>query len=348
MSHALVTPLRPPPSRSLKQRTLRFVITVGTPLLAAYQYEMGGWVLYLSFGALLGFSGDVGGPAFTRLRYMAVGPGFLILGAVLGAISLWWSAWLFFCAAILIGYLYGLVESRHTHLITAARFLGYGLVFGYAVAPITLSDVALTLSSLTWAWVVSLSWDVLTRQATPLCTPSVRRSLWRSYRQAGKHRYFALATGFSIALAYLVCLFTGNDYPYWAILTILIVLQSDVRNSAARISERVSGTILGVFTVVAIVSLSTYPLVLLIAALVAATLRWPAFQLHPTFGTACLTSFILLLATLSLPPDTDNLSVLQDRLLATFIGCSFALLTTQLQLFLRFVHQRWRRLVSPP
>lgn len=340
----VTTTLSPPPSRSVKHRTLRFVLTVGTPLLTAYQYDMGSWVLYLSFGGLLGFSGDVGGPAFIRLRYMAVGPSFLIFGALLGTLSLWWSAWLFFGLAIVIGYLYGLVENRHSHLITATRFMGYGLVFGYAVAPITLFDMALTFSTLIWAWLVSLFWDMATRQATPLTTPSVRRSLWRSYRQAAKHSHFALATGFSIALAYLICLFTGNEYPYWAILTILIVLQNDVRNSATRISERVSGTILGVFAVVAVVSLSTYPLVLLIAALIAATLRWPAFQLHPTFGTACLTSFILLLATLSLPPNADNLSVLQDRLLATFIGCSFALFTTQLQLFLRFAHHSWRRL----
>lgn len=338
---SMTPPLR---SRSVTHRTLRFVLTVGTPLLTAYQYEMGSWVLYLSFGGLLGFAGDVGGRPLIRLRYMAVGPGFLLLGALLGSLSLWWSTWLFFVLAIMIGYLYGLVGNRHSHLITATRFLGYGLVFGFAVAPITWSDAALTLSSLTWAWVVSLAWDLGIRQHTPLNTPSIRLSLWRSYRQAAKQGHFALATGLSMALAYLICLFTGNDYPYWAILTMLIVLQNDVRNSASRIAERVSGTILGVFAVVALVSLSTNPLTLLIAALVAATLRWPTFQLHPTFGTACLTSFILLLATLSLPPSADNLSVLQDRLLATFIGCSFALFTTQLQLFLRFSHHHMLRL----
>ncbi|XDZ51077.1 FUSC family protein [Neisseriaceae bacterium CLB008] len=343
MLPTIATPLRPPPSRTLKHRTLRFLITVGTPLLLAYQYEMGSWVLYLSLGGLLGFSGDVGGPAFIRLRYMAVGPGFLILGALLGTFSLWASTWLFFGLAIVIGYLYGLVEKRHSHLITATRFLGYGLAFGFAVAPITGFDITLTLSSLTWAWLVSLSWDLLTYHATPLNTPSIRRSLWRSYRQAYKHHYFALATGCSIALAYLICGFTGNDYPYWAIITILIVLQNDVRNSASRISERVSGTLLGVFCVVAVVSFHPHPLTLLVAALTVATLRWPALQLHPTLGTACLTSFILLLATLSLPAEADSLTVLRGRLLATFIGCAAALSTTQLELFFRLIQQPWRR-----
>ncbi|MBP6562987.1 MAG: hypothetical protein KA214_05890, partial [Neisseriaceae bacterium] len=73
------------------QRTLRFVLTVGAPLLAAYHYGMGGWVLYLIFGALLGFVGDAGGPPLLRLRFMAVGPGSLLVGALLGSLCLWLS-----------------------------------------------------------------------------------------------------------------------------------------------------------------------------------------------------------------------------------------------------------------
>ncbi len=325
------------------QRTIRFVITVGLPLLAAYHYGMGGWVLYLIFGALLGFVGDVGGPPLLRLRFMAVGPGSLLVGALLGSFSLWLSPWLFFFFAIANGVLYGLVENRHGHLIMLARFLGYGLVFGYAVAPLTGMDCLYTLASLLWAWLMSLAWDVGTRRFTPLSVPSFRRSLWRSHRQAPKHWRFALSAGISIALAYLICLFTGNQHPYWTTLTILIVLHNDMSNSAALISQRVSGTLLGVFAVVGLVYLHISPFGLLLCALLAATLRWPAFHLHYTLGTACITAFVLILGMLMLPPGQDGLPVLQDRLLATFIGCAFALFTMQIDAFLTFLHRGWRR-----
>ena len=326
------------------QRTLRFVLTVGAPLLAAYHYGMGGWVLYLIFGALLGFVGDAGGPPLLRLRFMAVGPGSLLVGALLGSLCLWLSPWLFFLFAIANGVLYGLVENRHTHLVMMTRFLGYGLVFGYAVAPLTWTDALLTLCSLIWAWLLALVWDLVARRTSPLSVPSFRRSLWRSHRQAAKHGRFALSAGISIALAYLTCLFTDNQHPYWAILTILIVLHNDMSNSAAMISQRVSGTLLGVFAVVGLVMLPLGPFGLLLCALVAATLRWPAFHLHYTLGTACITAFVLILGTLMLTPGQDGLLVLQDRLLATFIGCAFALFTLQVDTFLAFVHHGWHRL----
>jgi uncharacterized membrane protein YccC len=148
----------------------------------------------------------------------------------------------------------------------------------------------------------------------------------------------------------LTTVFTGNRHAYWTMLTMLIVLHYDIRESALQITRRVTGTLIGVFFVILLVSLHATPLQLLLASLLITILRWPAFALHSGLGTACITAFVLLLAEMSIPAGVDKMPVLIDRLLATFIGCAFSLFTLELDYFLRLIFHScgglWRRLKS--
>jgi membrane protein DedA with SNARE-associated domain len=59
--------------------------------------------------------------------------------------------------------------------------------------------------------------------------------------------------------------------------------------------------------------------------IVAAAVRWPAFRFHVALGTAAITVFVLLLGEiLAASPRAAN-HLLQDRLLATMVGCCFAM-----------------------
>jgi hypothetical protein len=323
---------------ALSQKTLRFLVTAGVPLIAAYQHGFGNWILYLVLGAILGFVGDAGGPPLLRLGFMAVGPLSIGLGALIGTLCYFQQAdGLFFCIAILTGMVYALVENRHGHMVMVPRFTGYGLVFGYSVTQLDRLDTLLLLVALIWAWLVSMLWDTVTRQQRPFSVPSLRQSILSGYLHAPMRWRLAVATGISVGLALLTTVFTGNQHAYWTMLTMLIVLHYNINESALHITRRVTGTLIGVFFVIFLVKLNATPLQLLLASLLVTILRWPAFAVHNGLGTACITAFVLLLAEMSIPGGVNRMPVLIDRLLATFIGCAFSLFTLELDGFLRLV-----------
>ncbi|MDR2853496.1 MAG: FUSC family protein [Burkholderiaceae bacterium] len=322
----------------LARKTVRFLITSGVPLVAAYVHGFGNWILYLILGALLGFVGDAGGSPLLRLGFMAIGPLSVGLGALIGTLCLVWQApWVFFCIAILTGMVYALVENRHGHMVMGPRFIGYGLVFGYSVTQINALDALLLVLALIWAWIVSLLWDVVMHEKRPFSVPSLRHSILSGYLHAPMRWRLAVSTGISVGLALLTTAFTGNKHAYWTMLTMLIVLHYNIRESALQITRRITGTLIGVFFVIFLVSLHATPLQLLLASLLVTILRWPAFAVHSGLGTACITAFVLLLAEMSIPADVNPMPVLIDRLLATFIGCAFSLFTLEIDFFLRYV-----------
>jgi uncharacterized membrane protein YccC len=92
-----------------------------------------------------------------------------------------------------------------------------------------------------------------------------------------------------------------------------------------RQSGRITGTLLGVLIVGLIVTQLPGKVPMLLGLVFAAALRWPAFRLHTSMGLTCLTIFVLLLGELLAPTPAAAVHALQDRLLATFIGCSFGL-----------------------
>jgi len=335
------------PLMALAHKTLRFLVTSGVPLIAAYQHGFGNWLLYLALGSILAFVGDAGGPPLMRLRFMAFGPFSVGLGALIGTVcSVWQAHWIFFCIAILTGMLYALVENRHGHMVMVPRFVGYGLVFGYSVTPFTGLDAVLLAAMLLWAWMVSVLWDLITRQKRPFSAPSLRWSILRSYAQASMRGRLAVATGIAVGLALLTTTLTGNQHAYWTMLTMLVVLHYNVNESALHITRRITGTLIGVFFVILLNRLNATPLQFLLASLLVTILRWPAFAVHSGLGTGCITAFVLLLAEMSIPSGADRMPVLIDRLLATFIGCAFSLFTLEIDDFLKSVLRVYHKLTG--
>jgi hypothetical protein len=330
---------------ALAHKTLRFLVTSGVPLIAAYLYGFGNWLLYLVLGAILSFSGDAGGSPLLRLRFMAFGPVSVGLGALIGTLCFVGQAhWAFFCIAILTGMVYALVENRHGHMVMVPRFVGYGLVFGYSVTPFNGLDAILLILMLIWAWLVSLFWDTATRQKQLLSVPSLRQSILRSYVHAPKRLRLAVSTGIAVGLALLTTDLTGNRHAYWTMLTMLVVLHYNVNESALHITRRITGTLIGVFFVILLNQLNATPLQFLLASLLITILRWPAFAVYSGLGTACITAFVLLLAEMSIPSGMDRMPVLIDRLLATFIGCAFSLFALELDNFLKLIVLSYRKL----
>jgi uncharacterized membrane protein YccC len=224
-----------------------------------------------------------------------------------------------------LGLFYGLVEGGHGHLLLLARFIGYGLVMGNAVTPLDLGDCAAAAAAVVDAWATSLLWDLARGGLRPLGVPPVGNATKAALVNWRKRWIFSLCAGLVIVAANLAGVWLGLGHPYWATLTILVVMRSEMEPSADLITDRVLGTLLGVGTMALVVTAAPGQGSLLAAMIVAAALRWPAFRIHVVLGTAAITVFVLLLGEiLAASPRTAN-HLLQDRLLATMVGCCFAM-----------------------
>jgi hypothetical protein len=307
----------------LVHRSARFIITVMIPVGVAFAAGARPWLVYAVLGAIVAFLGDEGGKPLLRLGYMLIGPSALIAGATIGSIVR--SDGIFVAITVLLGLFYGLVEGGDPHLLLVARFTGYGLVLGFAVARLSLPDAIAAGAATLAAWTVSLAWDVARRRLRELAVEPVLTSLLRAIGAWRSRWIFSLAAGLSIGAANLVGLWIGLGHSYWATLTILVVLRADMLESADAITHRVSGTLLGVAAVAVLISCTSNAEVLFAAMVIIAALRWPALSVHLTLGTACITAFVLLVADLLVSSVGDEMHVLQDRLLAIMVGCCFAL-----------------------
>src|ERR1700682_4890056 len=113
----------------LLHQVLRFLTTVGLPVIAASVEGVQLWLIYATLGAILAFVGDEGGTPLRRLGYMTIGPAGLVVGAAVGTAT--GSLPITFLIIIFsLGVFYGLVEGGHVHLLLLSRFMGYGLVMG--------------------------------------------------------------------------------------------------------------------------------------------------------------------------------------------------------------------------
>src|SRR3984957_2074482 len=164
----------------LLHRVLRFLTTVGLPVIAAIVEGVQPWLIYATLGAILAFLGDEGGTPLRRLGYMTIGPAGLVVGAAVGtatgALPI-----PFLIIIFTLGLFYGLVEGGHDHLLLLSRFIGYGLVMGNAVTPLDLADCAAAGAAVVDAWGVSLLWD-LARGAS-----SARRGAGRQRHEISAH-----------------------------------------------------------------------------------------------------------------------------------------------------------------
>lgn len=309
--------------RELLHRSVRFVVTVMVPVGIAFAIGTRSWLVYAVLSAITGFLGDEGGRPLLRLGYMLTGPCALLGGVAVGGVG--WPNSGFIALTVLLGLFYGLVEGGHPLLLLVARFAGYGLVLGFEVAALRATEILAAFAAALAAWLISLAWEAARRAPRQVGVEPALLSLGRALRLWRRRWSFALAGGLSIGAANLVGIWVGLGHAYWATLTILIVLRDDMTESAEAVTHRVSGTLLGVAAVAALITWLPGPQALFAAMVVIAALRWPALSLDLTLGTACITAFVLLVADLLAASPVAEMRVLQDRLLAIMVGCCFAL-----------------------
>ncbi len=137
-------------------------------------------------------------------------------------------------------------------------------------------------------------------------------------------------SGWQYTLRITACILAGQGFElvwphhhgYWAIITIIIVVQRDLQRALKRAWERTTGTILGVLLVSLLVLASSSMWSTVTAIVVLAAARTILMQRNYIAYATVQTPLILLLLDFSRAP---SWTIVADRLIATLAGCAIAM-----------------------
>jgi len=304
--------------RTLVARSVRFTLTVMTPIVVAHFVGAQSWLVFAMVSAIVAFAGDAAGEPLPRLGWMATGPAALALGLALGTLSLGHPLHVI-ALSMAAGFAYGLVESGHPHLLLAARFFAFGIVLaGLVLAPGPFDYLAIAIM-LVFAWLVSLAFELPGRHWPPLTVPPFARVLPGVALRSRERWAFATTVAIAIGCTLATTGWTNATHPSWACLAILMVMRSEVTSSIRLGIERVVGTFAGVL-VAALVAQAGSESLMLLVMLVAAFVRWPAQQVNNALGVFCLTVFVLMLIEIVTPDGHQAAQLLRERFYDTLIG----------------------------
>lgn len=330
----------PGPPEPVPARAVRFTLTVTTPVVAALVFGIKSGLVYALVSAIVGFAADTGGRPASRLASMAIGAAALALGAFGGTLAAGHHGAIvaLFAAA---GAFYALTESLDALALTASRFVCFGIAVGALYLPLTNTGAFALVASCLGAWAISCLWDSARGQWRSDHAPNWR-ALWRSFHERrSTHWPFALAVALAIPLAYLSSVAVGIVRPYWAMLTLVLVLRLDFLSSRQLMLERLAGTLVGVVLAGAYTAAFPTHEMLMIGIVVAALARWPAEQRHGALGVAALTTFVMLVLALASTEPGEVSAFLKARVIDTIVGCLFAVVALYLNSGFCWIKRRW-------
>jgi hypothetical protein len=336
-------PQRHPPIRAIAPddpvlgRSIRFALTVTLPVALAAYLGVSPWLIYALVTATVVFAIDTGGPAGPRLFWMAAGGAVIALGAALGA-WLVGSSILLMAAFAVCGIIYGLTESAHPTALTLSRFLCFAVAIGAIYPPFEGVDLIVTAASVVLGWLISIGWDIGQRHWRPSTAPSWTELRTTLHADETERHIFASAVAITVPFAYWTSVALDIERPYWAMLTLVLVLRVDFIASRKLMIDRFLGTVLGVTVAGAYAAFFPSHTALMIGIVLAALARWPAQQQYDALGVGTLTAFVMLMIELVASSRGRTVGILEARILDTLIGCVFAIVAIGLD---RALHWVW-------
>ncbi len=307
---------------------LRFACVAGLPLCAGLALDARGPAVIATFAALLIALCDVGYTHRARLVTMACGAVAIVAGGAIGAHfggHPYAHETLVTVAALAVGLLSG----PHPASSTVARFFALAVVVGagvqwlsdaYFVACAGGAACALTVTALLWALLPRdrtspQDWRTRIDTAFAFDRPDVR---------------FALALACAAAAALFAANLLALHRPYWAAVTVLMVMRREGTESLRLTLHYAVGTLLGLVVAAAIVALEPPLAALAAVAVGAAAVIRIALAINPSLGFSAFTVFALLLIEVALPHAGFSWTLWSTRAYDVAVGCALALAGTLL------------------
>ncbi len=320
-------------------RSIRFALTVTLPVALDAVLGVQLWVIYALVTATVAFAMDTGGGPGPRLLWISAGGAAVAAGAAIGALLVA-SPVLLMLAFAVCGVIYALTESAHATTLTLSRFLCFSLAIGAIYPPFEAVDLAAVAAAVLTTWIISVGWDLARRHWRSSSAPHWREIIATLRAHEGERRIFAVAVAIATPLAYWTSVALDIERPYWAMLTLVLVLRVDFISSRKLMIDRFLGTLLGVTVAGGYAALFPSHGALMIGIVLAALARWPAQQQHDALGVGTLTAFVMLMIELVSASRGQAVGLLEARVLDTIFGCCFAVFAIGLDRALRWTVAR--------
>jgi uncharacterized membrane protein YccC len=227
----------------------------------------------------------------------------------------------------------GRVHGAHPVVESVARFLGIGVAIGVGLRPDQWIFAAYYLGGAAFA--VAMAWLVgrLDPSRAASQAAAIRSSVSSVLRREVGSTRFALLYASTVVVALLTASWLGVTRPYWAALTVFLVMRMQTRATLSFVSARTAGTLVGVafaglFTELAHLEPERAALAVAFAFAVPLGRR-----VGPAFGITAITAVVMLLIDL-LPAAAAGGGLFTARLYDTLVACVLVLLGSSLDALL--------------
>jgi uncharacterized membrane protein YccC len=155
-----------------------------------------------------------------------------------------------------------------------------------------------------------------------------RAGVRRALTGADAGPWFAVCVAVAAALALFAAERLGVERPYWATITVMMVMRREGLESLKLVLHYMAGTLAGIALAAAVGATVQPPLVLALLATAFAASARLGFALNPALGFAGFTAFFMIAVDLALASSGAAPHLLSARLYDVAVGCALALAGT--------------------
>ena len=155
-----------------------------------------------------------------------------------------------------------------------------------------------------------------------------RAGVHRALAGAGAGPRFAVCYALASAFALFAADYVGVERPYWATITVMMVMRREGLESLQLVLHYMAGTLIGIVVAAAITQVVKPPLVLAFLATAFAACARLGFALNPALGFTGFTVFFMLAIDFALHGSGMPAHLLATRLYDVAVGCALALAGT--------------------
>lgn len=306
---------------------VRVAAAVGIPLvvgIAAGQVVAG---VFAAACAMLTTMADIGTTHRARLATMAAAALAMIAGGAIGA-TIGGTAYADEAVVLIAALVAAWVSASNPSIAAVARFAAVATATGAGLQFTDPRIAAAALAGGALAILITLAaWRLVhvPPQENPM---DWRAGIRRALTGADAGPWFAVCVGIAAAVALVAAESLGVQRPYWATITVMMVMRREGLESLKLVAHYMAGTLAGIALAAAVGAAVQPPLALgLIATAFAASARL-GFALNPALGFAGFTAFFMIAIDLALASSGAPPHLLSARLYDVAVGCALALAGT--------------------
>jgi len=305
----------------------RVAAACGLPLFAGLLTGNAMAGVIAAASALLTTLADIGESRQARSGTMASAVAALLLGGAIGGrfggTTLADEA-LIFAAAVLAGW----VSAAHPSVSTVARFFAMAVAIG---AGLHLTDPAMAWAALAGgACAIAVAFITWHFDGVPVSENLFdwRTGIRRALLAFGAGPLFAVCYGLAAVAALLLAHHFGVERPYWAAVTVLMVMRREGLINLKLVIQYMTGTLGGILAAGAVTAVLNPLWALALVATACAASARIGIALNPALGFAGITAFFMLAFDIALRGTGMAAHILSTRLLDVGVGCLIALAWT--------------------